>query len=375
MVKHGRFLPSHVRKWEEDRSVQWWKSRIDAVTFSAYWTYTYRFFQYVQKGPDEAKQWAKDCSDKYEVLNEIQAYVNSLDGLRWKSKLNAYTGILSFFAHNRVPLPDDPSFKIRSTVPKTERQIRMPHLLELIGLAAQPYRSMILVKWMSLQDTEGVNYINLNHAGPIVNALRDGKKVCRLDLPGRKQAKNRTPHFTFIGKDALDSLRDYFDRIRGWPKATEPVWLYGFQKYNLHTADNAVTKIAFIHYWARLLRKAGLIPKKPGKRTDRYGFNAHNTRDLAITKLEQVTNLKTSCTQFWAGHNIDPNGYKDFYIDPSWVEEQYLLAEPELNIISNQKKTVKDPKDEARIAALEAKLTAMEKANEVTMQILKKVQQ
>lgn len=365
-MKHGRFLPSYVRKWEEEKSVQWWRSRIDSVTFAPYWTFVYRFFQYIQKGPDEAKEWAKGCSDKYEVLNEIQAFVNSLEGLRWKSKMNAYTGILSFFAHNRVPLPDDPSFKVHSAVPKTQRMIKITHLLELIGLSVQPYRSMILVKWMSLQDTEGLNYINLNHAGTIVNALREGNEVCRLDMPGRKQSKNRNPYFTFIGKDALDSLRDYFDRLRGWPKPTEPVWLYGFQKHNPSAANNAVTKIAFIHYWSRLLRKAGLIPKKPGKRTDRYGFNAHNTRDLAITKLEPVVGLKRNSVEFWTGHEIDKNGYLDLYMKQDYVLQQYLLAQPELNIISNLEKVVvqDNPETVARIAASEAKTLALTKMME-----------
>lgn len=356
-------IPSYVKEWEKERSVQWWKSRIDPSTFPPYWTFVYRFFQFLHKGPDEAKQWAKDTPDKYDVLNEIQAFINTLDGLRWKSKLNAYTAILSFFVHNRVPLPADPSFQIRSNVPRTERQITIPHLRELIGLATQPYRSMILVKWMSLQDSAGIDYINRNHAHLVVNALREDQTICRLDMPGRKKSKNRRTYFTFIGKDALDSLQEYFDRMRGWPKEGEPIWIYGHSKYHPDTANNVVTKIAFIHSWIRLLRRAGLINKKPGKRTSRYGFNAHNTRDLAISKLEEVKDLKPSCSQFWAGHNIDPNGYKDFYTNPSWVQEQYTLAQPYLNIISNQMiiVTKTDPELLARVESQEAQHEALRK--------------
>jgi hypothetical protein len=87
--------------------------------------------------------------------------------------------------------------------------------------------------------------------------------------------------------------------------------------------------------WLRLLRKAKLIPKNQGSSTARYGFNVHNTRDLAISLLNTVPGLNPKCIEFWAGHDIDPLGYNQFYSTmPDYVVKQYGLTEPYLNIIS-----------------------------------------
>jgi hypothetical protein len=68
-------------------SVTWWASRINPKTLQGYWSYLYPFLQHIHRDPDEAKAWAKSVEDKYEVLNEIQAYVSSLEGLRYKTKI------------------------------------------------------------------------------------------------------------------------------------------------------------------------------------------------------------------------------------------------------------------------------------------------
>jgi hypothetical protein len=188
---------------------------------------------------------------------------------------------------------------------------------------------MILVKWMGLLDNEGLIYVSNNYAEQIVKALTANQSVLRLDLPGRKRARNIRPFYTFIGRDALDSLREYFERDRGYPKPSEPIWLYGNPK-------RPVNKVGVVHAWLRLLRRARLIPREIGNRTTRYGYNIHNTRDLAISLLNTVSGLNPLCIEFWAGHDIDKLGYNQFYsIKPDYVHEQYELAEPFLNLISN----------------------------------------
>jgi hypothetical protein len=68
----------------------------------------------------------------------------------------------------------------------------------------------------------------------------------------------------------------------------------------------------------------------------RYGYNVHNTRDLAISLLNTVSGVNPQVVNFWAGHGVDRLGYNQFWtVNPSYVEEQYRLAEQYLNLTSN----------------------------------------
>lgn len=168
--------------------------------------------------PDEAVSWAaqaKKAGDEAVVLDKIQEFVLTQTRGRFKTKQLAYCSIRSFLMHNRVMLPQDPSFMIRGDEPPVERRLTIENLKEIVGLAAQPWRSAILVKWQALLDREGLIYISNNHAEPIAKALRNNTEILKLTLPGRKRRRNERAFYTFIGKDALASLREYFERDRG----------------------------------------------------------------------------------------------------------------------------------------------------------------
>jgi hypothetical protein len=75
--------------------------------------------------------------------------------------------------HNRVMLPQDPSFIIRGDEPPVERRLTIENLKEIIGLAAQPWRSAILVKWQALLDSEGLNNAWARTKGRVRLALTD----------------------------------------------------------------------------------------------------------------------------------------------------------------------------------------------------------
>ncbi len=317
------------RVWLESPYVLRWESRLGGGTFRTYYSLLKAYLKWAGKSPDELIQWAKGSSDPYVVLDSIQDFVlKGLPALRFTTRVNAYTAVRSFLSHNRILLPNDPSFKIRGEAPPVERKITIRDLREIIGLATQPYRSIILVKWMALLDHEGLIYFSNNYAEKAVNAIRANETVLRIEIPGRKSAKNRRSFYTFIGRDALQSLREYFERERGYPKGGEPIWVCG-------NPPRPVQGFAFSHAWLRLLRKARLIPRRRGGHTTRYGYNAHNTRDLAISLLNTIPGINPQAINFWAGHDIDPLGYNQFYsIKPEYVLEQYRLAEPHLNILT-----------------------------------------
>src|SRR5208282_2662794 len=277
--------PVTVESWRDAESVKRWQQRLTPGSFVTFSSILKGYLEWVGMGPDELIAWGKSSNDPYVVLDSMQKYViQGLKGRRYKTQVNAYAAMRSFFTHNRVVLPQDRSFQIRGDAPPVERKLTIDNLRELIGLAAQPYRSMILVKWMGLLDTEGLIYFSNHCAEKVVQAIKEGKGFVQIGIPGRKRSRNVRSFYTFIGHDALESLREYFDRERGWPKPGESVWITG-------NVALPVTKFTFAQAWLRLLRKAKLIPKKAGGLMTRYGYNAHNTRDLAISLLNTVSGI------------------------------------------------------------------------------------
>jgi hypothetical protein len=318
-----------VSGWDR-RRVWKWRDRLEASTFTVYYTWAHRFFQALGKSPDEAVVWGKQLADKYELVDAIQNWVNSLTA-RYNTKRIAYATIRSFFLHNRVELPADRHFRMRGDEKPAERNLTAEHVRVLIGLAIQPWRSAFLAKWHGLLDNQGLVYVSNNHAETIVKALKANATVVRLTMPGRKKMKNVQGFETFLGPEPLAAIREYFENERGWPQPGEPVWVYGTESHK----GQPIKVRALQEAWMRLLRRARLVPaEKSGKSGIRYGFNVHNTRDLVISHLTEVPNLKEICVEYWAGHQIDPLGYRDLSLKPQFVTDQYRLAAPYLNILT-----------------------------------------
>ena len=112
----------------------------------------------------------------------------------------------------------------------------------------------------------------------------------------------------------------------------------------------------------RLVQRAKLIPPNvSNSQTIRYGFNIHNTRDLAISLLATVPNLKDHCVEYWAGHEIDPLHYRDLTLHPQFLEQQYRLAMPYLNLLSGATPDTKETEQlRDRVAELETAVKALE---------------
>lgn len=271
------------------------------------------------------RQW--EAEDPYLVLDLLQEYVSGLNYSR-RGKAFVYSAVRSFFAHNRCALPVDPSFRITSSKPPIMSKLALSHIVDIAKAAGLRDRSMILVKWQSLQDNERLVYVGKYLAEQVVTQIRQGTRPVRLDLPGRKN--NQNEFYTFIGKDTVDALVAYFENERGWPKPREPIWL--------NTGNRGPVSVAtFRQTWLRLTRRIGVVPKRKGCPGVKYGYSPHDTRDIAKSLLH--TNAKAEgfdmdCAKFWLGHTVDPLGYDKFYNDQEYVRKQYLIAEKYLNIIS-----------------------------------------
>jgi hypothetical protein len=329
----GRRLPVYARAWLEDPAVKVWRGRLGAGTFSGYYSFLHPYLRGIGRSPGEAVVWAKDPVNEDAVLDSIGAFVTPIQR-RHATKMLANASLRSFYMHNRVRLPRDMTLIVRGVQPPVERQLTIPQIRELVGLAVQPWRSMILMKWGALADNQGLIDISNRHAETLVRALQEKAEICKLTMPGRKQHRNEQPFYTYAHPEALVSLRDYFDRERGWPKTHEAVWVYGTEVRH----GQPVTTRGFEEAWRRLLRRAKLIPAAttddPGQR---YGYGVHNTRDLAISELCTVPGFNIMVADFMAGHEVDPLKYKEFWkTKPQYVDEQYRLAIPHLSILTGQ---------------------------------------
>jgi hypothetical protein len=304
-----------------------------------------------------------ESEDQYEVLDIIQGYINEHSS-KWahSTMRDEYSRIRAFFDKNRCPLPRDTQFKIKSMIPPTKGNLAANHV-RLMAMAARPvYRSMILFKWQSISDTARLIMMNQPpYSDEIVHKVREwqqnGKKdIIQIEvMSGRKKLLNdpRGIYRLAVGKDALDALIDYFenDRQGGWPKPSEALWLYPesivdeprnwqqMQYGGVH-AGKPVTAVGLIQTWRRLLRRTGIVKGIGKDRSTRFGFNLHEMRDAATTLLHKKAlrrGLDLNCVKFWCGQNgqLDKNDYDKFYRDSDYTAEQYMIAEPFLNIISN----------------------------------------
>jgi len=309
------------------------------------------------------------------MLDLLQKHVGGLRA-RKASKRKIYTVVKSFFAHNRCALPSDPGFRIHSDVPPVVSHLSVESILEAYLAANLCYKSAIMVKWQAFLDSARLVYVSKHLAEQVVPQIQQGIHPVRIDLPGRKSKENEGQFFSFIGRDAVDVLVKYFEEERGWPKAKEPIWLIRDKK--------PFTKLAFEMAWMRLMRRVGRVPKKQGPIGSRYGYNAHDMRDVAIslchTEVKKL-GFDMDCCKFWAGQvgQVDPLKYDKFYQDSSYMRDQYLIAENCLNIISQkpagspeQQKEIETLRDDmakmqrevAEVSEKLARITAEEKALE-----------
>lgn len=320
--------------------VAFWLGYVDPVTQPTYRRLLKRWLRWLNAqpgweglGPRDVLVRHLESEDPYVVLDLVEQFVQGLQ-LRKSSKKHAHTALRSFFLHNRAELPRNPNFRVISQRPSVRGLLSAKDVVELSHAATVRFRSVILFKWQSFMDTARLLYANEHCSDQIVQQIQQGILPVRIDLPGRKINENdiEGEYFTFIHKDAVDALTKYFEERRGWPKKGETLWP---QK-----DGTVLTHAAFDQTWLRLLRRIGKIPPSEGPRGTRYGYNPHEMRDEATTRLHislKAQGFDMDCVKFWCGQvgQIDRLKYDKFYKEQTYVRDQYQVAAPYLNILSN----------------------------------------
>ncbi len=153
--------------------------------------------------------------------------------------------------------------------------------------------------------------------------LRAGVRFVKVDLPGRKKARNVRPYFTFLGRDAQEALSQWL-AIR--PDVDHPHIF--INQFNRPTEGRRVQQ-----YWTRKMKALGIVTQMGSSKSNRYGKNPHEMRDVFRSRWE-LSPAKGAAAEFFLGHIVDPLEYNKAYRDPDNAMGQYLQAEPYLNIMS-----------------------------------------
>ena len=312
-----------------------------------------RFCRHAHKTPQELLAWQASCLDRAklverrEVFRFAQAYINGLDGTK-NYKVRDYTTIASFFRFHDVPLDADPSWRIHGTKPQNVGCLTLEELRAILTAAQvrQDYamHSMIWCQFQSFSGVAEISYINKHGSSQILKQLKETRDPARIDmLKSRKE--NDRPWFTYLGTDAINALREYFDKTRGWPEPGETIWHDNQGK----TMSSKVYSAKFLS----LTRHVKIVPKATKGPGVRYNKNPHKLRNLARSLVHaahseehQIEGKKMlfdqACPEFWMGHSyrIDPMRYNEFWnYDPDLVRRQYVIASKYLNLTTGRQES------------------------------------
>ena len=282
--------------------------------------------EFAEYTPDELVAYQKeaDNSHQYDILDLLQSYVGQLDNLRARSKKREYAGLRGLFAHNRAVLPQDPTFTVRSQHAPVRGILKVEEIRDMVLGSNRVYRAVFLCMFQGGMGLNEFDYWNRNGWDKLREDLGEGLDVIRVDLPGRKKRKNVDPFYTLIGPDAVKALKEWLT-VR--PRDAEAIFT------NQHGGPIKMNSLGL--YWLRHLEKLGFIQlKRNGKKSNRYGKNPHEMRDVFRSQWEKSP-AKASVAEFMMGHIVDPLFYNKACRDEDWVREMYLQALPMLQIMSS----------------------------------------
>ena len=277
-------------------------------------------------GPDDLLRIQREKGG-YEVLDLVQEYVRSLD-LRESSLRRYYASLRSFFLHNRVPLPLDPSFQIRSDKPRVVGRLTVEDFKYFIASSNRLYRAVFMCMFQGGMGLNEVVYWSNNGWESLKSQLDRDVHPVKVDLPGRKSRRNKKPYYTFIGRDARDGLEDYLE-VR--PPESKSIFVNQYGR--------PLTKQIIYLYWLRHMKKIGLIKFQGSSSGNRSGRNPHELRDLFKSRFEK-SGASNNASEFFLGHVIDPQEYNKAFRDVDYARRQYRKALPWLNILSGDPEKV-----------------------------------
>lgn len=290
--------------------------------------------------PDEMirLQRSRVGQEAFELTDLLNDWLNGLvnektgEPLRRGTKEVYQTGVHGFFLHNRAELPRDRSFRLSSPLPKTRGTLTADDVRLILARSNKCYRALFLSMYMGgMGEGEGEWFSNHGLAS-LKRDLEDGRELIKVELPGRKAGRGTRPFYTWLGRDAKDALRLWFEER---PRDCPVVFVNQF--------GAPINTKAIQVYWRSQVRALGL-----SKKNESHRKNVHNLRDLFKTRWHK-SGADILAADFHMGHLTDPNDYDRFFDDLDYTKKQYLIAEPYLNLISEDPEKVPRAEMDRRI--------------------------
>lgn len=322
-----------MQKYEEYPTVSRWFGRLGESTQVVYENTFKLFMEWLGEydspfkgySPDELIEYQTNCDNgsRYDLLDLIQVWVSSQKS-RASTKKRYYAVVKSFFSHNRAELPRDPGYNIRSKKPPVRGTLTIEELKQVCLKSNKTYRAIFLSMFQGGMDQSSFLYWNENGHNDLVKQLKEGREIIKVDLPGRKQTRNKKPFYSFIGPDSVNAIRDY---LKTRPNIEGPIFLNQF--------GESIKSKALRMYWIRKIKQLGLVEEKnnPGPGT-RYGKNLHEVRDLFRSQWSKSP-ASHVVAEYCMGHVIDDLGYDKSFRDVDYYREQYKDAVVHLQIMSS----------------------------------------
>lgn len=356
-----------------------------------------RFFKSVGVSPSEAVAFQKKKAGSYRFVDKIYEFVEGKDLLISTQGTQA-SCIRGFFLACRAPLPKD-RHRFHSNREPVVGELSVEEFRKILASCNLTYRAAYLMQFTSGSGVKEVEYINTHHANHIWDEIRKGRRIIRLNMPGRKANRNVRPYYTFIGSDAVEALKQLF-HSRGWKRDIvlfrteygEPISTKSLQSY----FKNHAFKLGIIKpYTPKCLECGGETVKvrhRIGGRNGpvkiyylctkchrehasgnynikrnlwcsvRYRVRTHELRDLFRTewhRAQRYFGVDPDVGRFCMGHDVDPLKYDKIMRDVPDTLAEYRKAMPMLNILSEDPRKVDRTEIDAKLEARDAEVEVL----------------
>ena len=362
-----------LRAMKQSLTVQKWLGRLSSSTAQVNWSMFNSFLKYLKESggnlgdfsPDGLVEYQRQCDNgsKYDVLDVVQNWILSMNNHRASYKMRSYATVKSFFLHNRVPLPSDPSFKISGDKPKVRGRLTVDIIKNVILASNSTYRAIFLSMFMGGMGLGEFFEWNQTGLQGLLAQLRDNSNIVKIELCGRKHSRYKRNFYTFIGRDAIEAVRQCLDKI---PRRDGVIFI--------NQLGDPVSKNAVKKYWSDKIFKLGYASQttEPNYQGHRTGMNIHELRDVFRSQWE-LSPAKGVAAEYFLGHTIDDLEYnKVFDMNENFARDQYRKAEPYLSIMTSKRPFSLIDESEVdelkgRIRELEAEVTKLRsgQSNEV----------
>jgi len=334
-----------------------------------------RFFLFCGVSASEAVAFQRDDPSSYRFVDLAYEWLDR-PGVTVSTKRSQMGTVRGLFIVNRCPLPED-RHRFMSDVVPVVGELSVDEFRKIVVASNVTYRAAFLVAFQGGCGAGELCYINVNHAELVFDEVRKDRQIIRLSLPGRKQRRNVSPYYTFVGSDAVEALRQLF-HSRGWKRDSvlfrnergEPISRACYQAYfrsmalklglicrktpscltcggetvrkrSRASGRDLVSYVCVSCQRERVASDYGRGQKDFG--SIRYRMKTHEIRDLFRTEFHRAqtyAGADSDCAEFFLGHTVDPLQYDKIMRDRKYALEQYRKALPWLNILSEDPRVI-----------------------------------